>query len=118
VALGLLSFHSPHALRRAVAADDLDALTLVPGIGPKTAARLLVELKSRLEVDPDDLDLALVGAGAGSDGGGSLRRDVRAALAGLGYGADEIRSALGRLPETGTVEGLLRQALQELSAAR
>jgi holliday junction DNA helicase RuvA len=116
VALGLLSFHSPNALRRAVANDDVDALTLVPGIGPKTATRLLVELKSRLDLDPDDIDLAVIGAH--TDGPGVVRGEVRAALAGLGYGADEIRMALGRLPETGTVESLLRQALQELSAGR
>jgi Holliday junction resolvasome RuvABC DNA-binding subunit len=47
-----------------------------------------------------------------------VRSEVRAALVALGYGADEVRLALGRLPEGGTVEDLIRQALQELSAAR
>jgi holliday junction DNA helicase RuvA len=116
VALGLLSVHSPNALRRAVAGDDIDALTLVPGIGPKTAARLLVELKSHLDLDPDGVELALIGVRP--DGAGVVRGEVRAALAGLGYGPDEIRMALGRLPEAGAVEDLLRQALHELSAVR
>ncbi len=53
VALSLLSVHSPAALQRAVLSDDLDALMLVPGIGRKTAARLVIELKSRLEADLD-----------------------------------------------------------------
>ena len=48
LALAILSVHSPGALRRALLSDDVDALTLVPGVGKKTAARLLVELKSRL----------------------------------------------------------------------
>src|SRR5437773_1390086 len=44
VALAILSVHSPAVLRRVLATDDVDALTLVPGIGKKTALRLLVEL--------------------------------------------------------------------------
>jgi len=121
VALALLSVHSPAALQRAVLTDDLDALTLVPGIGRKTAARLVVELKSRLEADLDPSDLELVGAAAGSGADGpdaSVRADVRSALAGLGYGADEIRQALAGLPAGGTVEEHLRTALRELATAR
>ncbi|MBO0747837.1 MAG: Holliday junction branch migration protein RuvA [Acidimicrobiaceae bacterium] len=114
-ALGMLSVHSPTALRRAVATDDVEALTMVPGIGPKTAARLVVELKSKLEVEADAMDL--VPLGQAPDGSG-VRGEVRAALSGLGYAADEIRMAVGRLPDTGTVEDLLRHALQELAAAR
>ncbi|WP_334143118.1 Holliday junction branch migration protein RuvA, partial [Rhabdothermincola sp.] len=48
--LAILAVHSPSALHRVLADDDLAALCLVPGIGKKTAARLLVELKSRLDV--------------------------------------------------------------------
>lgn len=116
VALAMLSCHSPVALRKAVATDDVDALTAVPGIGAKTAARLIVELKSKLAVDADDID----GVGVGTAGGGFAlaRGEVRAALSGLGYGADEIRVVLGRLPADGGVEDLLRLALQELAAAR
>ena len=120
VALALLSVHSPVALRRAVHAEDLDALMLVPGIGKKTAARLVVELKSRLELDGDDSDLALVGAvGAGGpDGEASARADVRTALSALGYGADEIRQVMAGLPAGGSTEEQLRLALKELASAR
>ncbi|MDE3206433.1 MAG: Holliday junction branch migration protein RuvA [Acidobacteriota bacterium] len=120
VALALLSVHSPAALQRAVMADDLDALTLVPGIGRKTAARLVVELKSRLEGDlgggvPELPGSAVTG---GDDPDASVRADVRNALAALGYGTDEIRHAMAGLPDRGTVEEHLRSALRELATAR
>ncbi|HWG74589.1 MAG TPA: Holliday junction branch migration protein RuvA [Acidimicrobiales bacterium] len=119
VALALLSVHSPSALRRAVANADADALTLVPGVGKKTATRLLVELASRLDVDDAERDLRLVGTGAeGDDGQATARREVRTALASLGYGADEVRTAMSGLPAEGTVEDLLRVALRELAASR
>ena len=55
LALAMLSVHSPSALRRALLEDDLAALTAVPGVGKRTAQRLLVELKARLEVPELDL---------------------------------------------------------------
>ena len=125
VALALLSVHSPIALRRAVAGDDVDALTLVPGIGKKTAARLLIELKTRLDLSDDwEPDLAVVGAnGNGSSTNGTsraaaARSEVRAALAGLGYSADQVRDALRGLPDEESAEALLRAALRQLAGAR
>jgi Holliday junction DNA helicase RuvA len=130
VALAMLSVHSPAALGRAVAQDDADALMLVPGIGRKTALRLIVELKSRFEDGLDGVDLRVVGspgadgsvnghdAAAGDADPGMVRQEVRAALAGLGYGADEIRHALARLPGEGSVEEQIRFALRELAVAR
>jgi Holliday junction DNA helicase RuvA len=110
LALAMLSVHSPSALRRALLEDDLAALTLVPGVGKRTAQRLLVELKARLEVP--ELDLTETG------GGPAPRAEVRAALAGLGYGADEVRDVVNQLPEDGTVEDLLREALKLLAVTR
>jgi len=119
VALALLSVHSPAALRRVVATDDLDGLTLVPGIGKRTATRLLVELKARLDLDLDGPPpAAAAGAGAEGANAASARGEVRAALAGLGYGQDEVREALGALPSEGTVEDLLRVALRQLAGSR
>jgi holliday junction DNA helicase RuvA len=125
VALALLSVHTPAALLRAVESDDAEALMLVPGIGKKTATRLLMELKSRLSLDLDDPDLRVV-AGAAATGNGSTapadaastRTEVRTALASLGYGADEIRLVLARLPAEGRVEDQLRLALREMAAVR
>jgi Holliday junction DNA helicase RuvA len=121
VALSLLSVHSPAALQRAVLTDDVDALTLVPGIGKKTATRLIVELKSRLEGDLDGAALELVGAAVaagGDDPAATVRSDVRSALAALGYGPEEIRQAMAGLPSGGTVEEHLRAALRDLAATR
>lgn len=113
--LAILSVHSPAELRRILAGDDVAALCLVPGVGRKTAARLLVELKSRLqagEVDPS----AAVAALSGGSGGGT-RADVRDALTELGYGAEEIGRVLVDLPDEGDTSELLREALQRLAAA-
>ena len=55
LALAIVAVHAPPDLRRAVAADDVDALCLVPGVGKKTAARLLIDLKTRLDVPEIDL---------------------------------------------------------------
>ena len=110
LALAMLSVHSPSALRRALLEDDLAALTLVPGVGKRTAQRLLVELKARLDVP--ELDLTETG------GGPAPRAEVRAALAGLGYGPDEVRDVVAQLPEDGTVEDLLRESLKLLAVTR
>jgi Holliday junction DNA helicase RuvA len=122
LALAILSVHGPDDLRRALVDDDLDALCLVPGVGRKTAARLLVELKSRLAVpDVDSAVAAGRNGGVGGDGNGSgraARVDVREALNGLGYAPDEIRQALLDLPDEGDPARLLKQALRRLAVAR
>ena len=116
LALAILSVHGPVDLARVLADDDVAALCLVPGVGKKTAARLLVELKSRLDIP---LDLAAVGATTSpSPAGGSARADVREALTGLGYGLDEIREVLADLPDGDDPGALLKQALQRLSVPR
>jgi Holliday junction DNA helicase RuvA len=114
LALAVLSAHSPASLRQALADDDVEALTVVPGVGKKTAARLLLELKARLDVP--ELEMALDGPSTVVPGDG--RTDVRAALVSLGYGADEVRAVLRELPSDGEVEDLLRHALKLLAAAR
>jgi holliday junction DNA helicase RuvA len=111
LALAILSTHGPNELRRVVLEGDLDALTLVPGVGRKTAARLLLELKSRLDV-PDGLDTEVLGAN------GSPRAEVREALAALCYQPEEVRRAMGGLPPEGDVKTLVRAALQTLGASR
>src|SRR5262249_20161777 len=110
LALAILSVHSPGVLRRALVDDDLDALTLVPGVGKRTAQRLLVELKARLEVpDLEPADTAAVT---------SSRAEGPGALAGLGYKSDEVREVLAQLPDDCPVEDLLRGALKLLAVTR
>jgi Holliday junction DNA helicase RuvA len=118
LALAILSIHTPLALARILAEDDLGALCLVPGVGKKTAARLLIDLKSRLSVP--DLGAPALATGAAPGGGGApeARADVREALTELGYSDAEIREVMADLPPDGDAAGLLRDALQRLAAAR
>jgi Holliday junction DNA helicase RuvA len=111
LALAVLSTLSPAALSTAVLEDDVDTLCAVPGVGRKTAARLLIDLKSRLDLP----DLSGTGPLAG-DAGRSARSEARAALAELGYGPEEIRRAVEGLGEDLGVEEMLRLALRELAA--
>lgn len=123
LALAIMASLSPAALSTAVLEEDLDTLCTVPGVGRKTAARLLIELKSRLDLP----DLSLSGAGGGGlgtggmgvDGAGSSRTsraEARAALSELGYAPDEIRGALDGLRDDVGVEEMLRLALRELAS--
>jgi holliday junction DNA helicase RuvA len=112
LALAILSSLSPAALSTAVLEDDVDTLCLVPGVGKKTAARLLLELKARLDLP------ALGDPGPTGGAAGSTRGEVRAALTELGYGPDEIRGALDALDDEGPVEDMVRSALRELARNR
>ena len=125
LALAIMAALSPAALSTAVLEEDLDTLCTVPGVGRKTAARLLIELKSRLDLP----DLSLSGAGGGGSGAGAggvgrrgvpasrtSRAEARAALSELGYAPDEIRGALDGLRDDVGVEEMLRLALRELAS--
>lgn len=111
-ALAVLSANTPGALRKAVLAEDVAALTAIPGIGKKTAARLVLELKEKLGVP--DLTVVL---GDGDPRAGLA--EVREALLHLGYSPVEARDAIERLDpddDDVTVEELLRVALREMAA--
>jgi len=111
LALAILSVHRPASLQHVLATDDVDSLCLVPGVGKKTAARLLLELKARLDLPDGDLAIVL---------GGEVgpRGEVREALVALGYGPEEVRDALRDLPVDGDVQRLLKDALTRLSTVR
>lgn len=118
LALAILSVHGPADLARVLAEDDVGALCLVPGVGKKTATRLLVELKSRLDM-PLDLAPTEVGGPAGTPTDRvSARADVREALSGLGYAVEEIRDVLADLPDGDDPGELLKSALSRLSVPR
>lgn len=97
-ALAVLSAFAPDEFRRAVVAGDLEALTVVPGIGKKVAGRIVLDLKDKLggdfEVAPGPLS------------------EVREALLSLGLTPQESRDAMIGLDPAGEVEVLLRDALQ------
>lgn len=117
LALSILSSLTPSSLRMAIASDDVDALTVVPGVGKKTAARLLIELKSKLDVMGSDYSVAIAAAGDGLSDvpEHDARNDVRAALTELGYGTEEVRATIRKLPLDGDAATLLRQALALLA---
>jgi holliday junction DNA helicase RuvA len=119
LALAIMAMLSPAALSTAVLEDDLDTLCTVPGVGRKTAARLLIELKSRLDLPDLSLDpasAALADADPMARASRTSRAEARAALSELGYGADEIRGALDGLRDDVGVEEMLRLALRELAS--
>jgi holliday junction DNA helicase RuvA len=111
-AMAMLATHTPAVLVDIVANNDIAALTLVPGVGKKTAERMMIELKSRLHLP------ILDGDSVSSSGGSSPVADVREALAGLGYGDTEIRDTLRELPAATDSATLLRDALRLLGAGR
>jgi holliday junction DNA helicase RuvA len=114
--LAILSVHGPDALRVAVAEDDVAALCLVPGVGKKTAARLVMELKSKLDLPEGPvIVLGEDGSASSSDRSGA-RADLRAALEGLGYAADEIHAVLSDLPAEGETSDQLKEALRRLAS--
>jgi Holliday junction DNA helicase RuvA len=113
LALAIMAVLSPASLSTAVLEDDLDTLCAVPGVGRKTAARLVIELKSRLDLP----DLSLEVPGSASPGASrTSRAEARAALAELGYAPEEIRGALDGLRDDVGVEEMLRLALRELAS--
>lgn len=118
LALGILGVLSPATLSTAVLEDDIELLCTVPGVGRKTAARLLIELKSRLELPDLSAELPGGGIGVGEDGRPTRtsRAEARAALTELGYSSDEIRGALDGLRDDVGVEEMLRLALRELAS--
>ncbi len=113
--LAILSVHGPAALCVAVAQDDLAALCLVPGVGRKTAARLVMELKNKLDIPSGDYAGAL-GDGADASTPQGTHSDVRAALESLGYGPEEIHAVLVDMPTEGDTSRLLRDALRRLAS--
>ena len=105
VALAFLSALSADALRRAVAMNDVAALTIVPGVGKKVAQRVVLDLKDKLGGDVIVI-------------GGPLA-DVREALLALGLSSSEASEAMAGLPANGGggTEELLREALQRVGRA-
>jgi Holliday junction DNA helicase RuvA len=107
VALSVLSGLSVEDLSATVAAEDAGRLTKIPGIGKKTAERLVLELRDKL---PKAIPMVRTEAA-------TARSDVVNALLGLGYNEREASAAVKQLPGDLQVADAIRQALKLLSKA-
>ena len=120
LAQAMLAVLTPDELRRAVAAEDVRALTAVPGIGQKGAQRIILELKDRIGVAAGHQSGRAPVAVPAQD---SWRGQVHAGLVGLGWSGKEADKAVDAVaPEPGQdtdpdVGALLRAALRTLSRA-
>lgn len=120
LAMAILSTHRPSTVRTAIAAADLDLLVAVPGIGRKSAQKLVLELKDKVgSLDAADIDL--VGGANGTaptgDGDADAVADTREALLQLGYGPSEVAVTLAGLDLDGDASTLLRRALQAIGSS-
>jgi Holliday junction DNA helicase RuvA len=128
LALAMLASFSPDGLRQAIAAEDVSALTRVPGIGRKGAQRIVLELAGRLgsPAGPAGVMGPLPGAGPAADGAGLWRDQVRAGLVNLGWPARDAEQAIAAVAAdlavspagtdaTVDVSVALRAALRKLS---
>lgn len=108
VALQVCSAFTPEQFRKTLATDDVDAISSVPGIGKKTAQRMVLDLKEKLSLP----DLGVVGSAPDT-----VAR-ARSALENLGYSPGEVRAVLGEIapsPEH-ELEEVIRSALKVLAS--
>ncbi len=106
VALAILATLTPDDLRKAVASNDLALLTAVPGIGKRSAEKLMLELRPKMDV----LSEATTASGSMSQ--------AREALESLGYSSEETRESLSELSQELSVEELVTTALRALGKGR
>ncbi|MBG0831259.1 Holliday junction branch migration protein RuvA [Planomonospora sp. ID67723] len=116
VALAMLAVHTPNSLRVAVAGADVKALTRVPGVGPKGAQRIIVDLKDKLGAPEEAVNAALDGRVFAP----AWRDQVHSGLVGLGYSAkdaDEAVAAVSPQADAALAEGRTPQVAALLKAA-
>lgn len=110
--LNILSKMTPDDLRFAVLAGDVKAISVAPGIGKKTAEKLIIELKDKLNID--DVLTKEEEVMSVPSGRADMQSEAVQALVALGYGSAESLKAIKKVPmtETMTVEELLKQSLK------
>lgn len=118
--LNILSCLSPDELRFAVLSGDAKAISATPGIGKKTAEKLILELKDKLNIE-DMLEYAAHGGdsedlASGTDtASNTMQAEAVQALTALGYGsAESLRAVKKSSPECSSVEDILKEALKFL----
>jgi Holliday junction DNA helicase RuvA len=122
LALKILSGMSVDELVPAIRGNDLGRLTKIPGVGRKTAERMVVELKDRLDAIGAEVMMKPAVAAAGGGGGASeIEADVMSALVNLGYdgrAAEEAVAAARKQGGTASFEKLLRATLSGMSQTK
>lgn len=112
VALAILSGMSQAEFQRCVANDDIARLTQIPGIGRKTAERLLVEMRDKIDLAPGDSPGEPLPAGLPMD----PVSEAVSALTALGYKAQEASRLVRAVPSDGlSTEDIIRQALKSMA---
>lgn len=111
MALGVLSAMSASDFRRCVEFEDASALSKIPGVGKKTAERLIIEMRDRIDkVVPAMPGAPTLGVEA------SARSEAFDALVSLGYKAGEVNKLIGKLDiENKSAEDIIRQALRQVA---
>ncbi|MCL4553922.1 MAG: Holliday junction branch migration protein RuvA [Actinobacteria bacterium] len=109
VALSALSSYAPERLIAAILAEDVTAVCEIPGIGKKTAQRIIIELKDKFGPGSEIASLP-VGTGAPSSAGG----EVREALLAMGFSATEVHRAIAEYEGEADVALMLRETLRML----
>ena len=112
-AITILSGATPQEFKKRIISEDVKSLTVIPGIGPKTAKRIILEIKEKI-VD-EDVDISnLVGVERLS----AEIKDVVQALLSLGYKRGQINEALKKIKKDdeieGSVEELIKKALTKM----
>lgn len=113
--LSILSHLSPDELRFAVMSHDVKAISGAPGIGKKTAEKLIIELKDKLRIeDVLERNADVSKSAASSSAANQVQAEAIQALVALGYGSTEAASAVRKVEVTEalTVEDVLKQALK------
>lgn len=117
-ALGILSALSPDVLRMAVIAGDVKAISKAPGVGSKTAQRIILDLKDKVKAEEiiDGMNEPVSGH-AESSGIGEVGKEAIEALTALGYSASEASSVVKKvtITESMTAEDVLKAALKYLA---
>ncbi len=114
LALAVLSSMSPAEIAEAVARGDVLKFASVPGLGRKSAERLVLELKGK-DIAAFAPEPAISGNGGG---GGGPYMEAREALTALGYSLEEAEKALNSIPPQETVEKYIKEALRRIGSRR
>lgn len=117
LALAILSGMDEAAFQRCVMEDDVKALTRLPGVGKKTAERLIIEMRDRFpHWEAPEPALAGLGAGGAAPPRQDPLADAEAALVSLGYKPAEAARMLAGLEEAGSTEAMIKAALSRRMA--